>query len=325
MEHRKTDGRDDSVLVYVVGKYENLIRSSVRLFEERINSKEKVTFCPMLKDEVLRASFEDNSKFVFVISMQERISIYDEDDSYNSFYDQLNYVQRRNTAIVIIIFNWKRDIGSHKIHDREIEDLWIVGPQQGLERFNSSLLTVKTAMNEKQWKVLQSKLGIELKEMDELPLIIDIMFECARRLWCCVRSSIRCFFQCARVYLQSNQMSRPSEEEEFFDETDDETESPSLRQGAGDNLSQVPNTEELIKVSRRITREWKFVARSLKVDEDKISEVTEDEKGNVREQAYKILYHWKKSSKDASVKILCEALIENDLYAAAKEIFNYPN
>ena len=99
MEHRKTDGRDDSVLVYVVGKYENLIRSSVRLFEERINSKEKVTFCPMLKDEVLRASFEDNSKFVFVISMQERISIYDEDDSYNSFYDQLNYVQRRNTAI----------------------------------------------------------------------------------------------------------------------------------------------------------------------------------------------------------------------------------
>ena len=42
----------------------------------------------------------------------------------------------------------------------------------------------------------------KLKEMDELPLIIDIMFECARRLWCCVRSSIRCFFQCARVYLQ---------------------------------------------------------------------------------------------------------------------------
>ena len=63
---------------------------------------------------------------------------------------------------MIIIFNWKRDIGSHKIHDREIEDLWIVGPQQGLERFNSSLLTVKTAMNEKQWKVLQSKLGIEV-------------------------------------------------------------------------------------------------------------------------------------------------------------------
>ena len=91
-----------ATLIYVVGEDRKLIDDSIGLFQGKVANKNLVTFRPMLKSEVCRTSLEDNSKFLFVINMQERCSVYDEDDPAHSFYHQLNCVQkRRNTAIGI--------------------------------------------------------------------------------------------------------------------------------------------------------------------------------------------------------------------------------
>ena len=89
-----------TTVIYVVGEDRKLIEDSIDRFKEKVARRDLVEFLSLPKGDVCGASLKDDSKFLFVISKQQRCSIYDENDPAHSYYHQLNWVQkRRNTAI----------------------------------------------------------------------------------------------------------------------------------------------------------------------------------------------------------------------------------
>ena len=80
-----------------------------------------------------------------------------------------------------------------------------------------------------------------------------------------------------------------------------------------------PSVAELTKVSKRIVKKWKFVARLL-IGAEEIDRFSIDYNSDVREQAFSALYHWSKQP-SASVKTLCNALCDEDEYETAAVVF----
>ena len=93
---------------------------------------------------------------------------------------------------------------------------------------------------------------------------------------------------------------------------------------ADDELSRIPTGQEILSLSKEIVGKWKFIARRLDFANGDITEIAENEKGDVREQAYQMLTKWKKRNGNAaSVKELCKALEKEDLKATAQKVYGY--
>ena len=89
------------------------------------------------------------------------------------------------------------------------------------------------------------------------------------------------------------------------------------------DLCRVPTSKELLDISQRIFGQWKFVARYLDVG-DTIDMISENARGDVKEQAYLMLSTWKeRQGKDASVEHLCKSLVAVGLKSTAEKVFGY--
>ena len=75
----------------------------------------------------------------------------------------------------------------------------------------------------------------------------------------------------------------------------------------------------LARVARKLGADWKFVCRELGLEECDIEEIENDNKGNVREQAYQGLKKWRQSKgKLATLDVLIAACKEINKLDAVK-------
>ena len=82
-----------------------------------------------------------------------------------------------------------------------------------------------------------------------------------------------------------------------------------------------PSTEELLDVSKRLSNDWKNIARRLGEDEDAIASVENDAKG-ANERPYQMLQNWmEREGESATVRRLCKALIMDKKTRTATAIF----
>ena len=87
-------------------------------------------------------------------------------------------------------------------------------------------------------------------------------------------------------------------------------------------IERPPSTEELLDVSKRLSNDWKNIARRLGEDERAIASVENDAKG-ANERPYQMLQKWiERKSKSATVRRLCKALIAEGKTQTATEIFS---
>ena len=90
------------------------------------------------------------------------------------------------------------------------------------------------------------------------------------------------------------------------------------------DLRRVPTDRELLDVSLHIFSNWKFIALYLDVGKDAIDAISEDTKGNVKEQAYQMLSTWKeRQGETASINNLCKALVAMGQKGTAEKVFRY--
>ena len=80
----------------------------------------------------------------------------------------------------------------------------------------------------------------------------------------------------------------------------------------GDDSQLPQNTSVSLKVlarlSERVTRKWKFLARELGIEEHEIQRIKEDNAGDIQEQSYQMLLKWTQSQSGGSYPILGEAV-----------------
>ena len=86
-----------------------------------------------------------------------------------------------------------------------------------------------------------------------------------------------------------------------------------------------PTTRQLIDLSMKICDSWKFVARRLELDKKVIDMINKNYSPDTRECAYQMLETWKEEKdQDATVEVLCKALLDERLKTTAKDIFKTP-
>eukprot|EP00118_Oscarella_pearsei_P016643 m.160871 g.160871 ORF g.160871 m.160871 type:complete len:476 (+) comp38790_c0_seq1:78-1505(+) len=83
------------------------------------------------------------------------------------------------------------------------------------------------------------------------------------------------------------------------------------------------NPWERLTVSSQIISKWKFVARSLRIPEDKIETIEADHSNDSREKAYQMLIFWQqREGQNATVQVLIDALVSEELRGVADAVFN---
>eukprot|EP00118_Oscarella_pearsei_P024270 m.302893 g.302893 ORF g.302893 m.302893 type:complete len:224 (+) comp40829_c1_seq12:1929-2600(+) len=93
-------------------------------------------------------------------------------------------------------------------------------------------------------------------------------------------------------------------------------------QGFDDSANKIPSVKQMWTLADHLAGRWKYVARSLDIEESTITQVDGDFKG-LREQAYQMLLAWKdKFSQSASIGALCKALRDERLTNVAGKVFD---
>eukprot|EP00118_Oscarella_pearsei_P015881 m.147075 g.147075 ORF g.147075 m.147075 type:complete len:100 (+) comp38462_c0_seq1:204-503(+) len=86
-------------------------------------------------------------------------------------------------------------------------------------------------------------------------------------------------------------------------------------------MERTPTDSQLSRLSRKISINWKHLARILEVPKNAIEQISKNYHDDVREQAFQMLSWWKENSgKSASVDCLCSVLLDENLKTAT-EIF----
>ena len=86
-------------------------------------------------------------------------------------------------------------------------------------------------------------------------------------------------------------------------------------------IERPPSTEELLNLSKRLSNDWKNLARRLGEDDGVIASVENDAKG-ANERPYQMLQNWmEREGESATVGRLCKALIMDKKTRTATTIF----
>jgi hypothetical protein len=151
------------VIVFIVGDFLQTNKQIAGLLEKTVP---EIEGRPLDRNE-FRHTCVPGSRFIFTFPRQERYLIYDERNTLDSFYNEINSVkvdQGQDQFLILVLY--KEETQEDRLYHPKLEELWFPrGPQAGLDKFAEAqkFLSIKDKFNIKQVEQICRQFDIKVK------------------------------------------------------------------------------------------------------------------------------------------------------------------